>query len=71
MTYKNTIAQFFEPAGPPRSDAQINAMASVWDKFNHFYKELEASLPPGPETTTCFRKLLEARDCASRAVVQQ
>lgn len=26
-------------------------------------------LPSGPETTTCLRKLLEAKDCAVRAAL--
>jgi hypothetical protein len=31
--------------------------------------DLVQALPPGPEKTMCIRKLLEAKDCAARAVL--
>lgn len=33
----------------------------------HWVKD---NLPPGPERTTCLRKLLEAKDCAVRTLVE-
>jgi hypothetical protein len=52
-------------------------------KFGHLPEQLKAvsapfadlanniadTLPPGPETTTALRKLLEAKDCAVRAAL--
>ena len=35
--------------------------------FYEFARELSKILPVHPESTVCFRKLLEAKDCAVRA----
>ncbi len=48
------------PAGPLRdTSAKVAALAV----------ELDESLPPGPETSTALRKLLEAKDAAVRAAL--
>lgn len=65
--YKNTIGDYFSPEDP-YTELQLERMKDVRDRFHSFYLELEAVLTPGPETTTCFRKLLEAKNCAERAV---
>lgn len=40
-------------------------------QFAGLAAELDADLPAGPEKTTALRKLLEAKDCAMRATVEQ
>ncbi len=37
--------------------------------FGDLARLMHNSLPMNPETTTCLRKLLEAKDCAVRAVL--
>jgi ferritin-like protein len=37
--------------------------------FGDLARELAATLPENPERTTALRKLLEAKDCAVRAVL--
>lgn len=37
--------------------------------FNGLAHQIEASLPNNPEKTVALRKLLEAKDCAVRAVL--
>lgn len=37
--------------------------------FHEFARELEATLPPGPEKTVALRKLLESKDAAVRAAL--
>jgi hypothetical protein len=37
--------------------------------FHFLAHRLVESTPDGPELTTCLRKLLEAKDCAVRAVI--
>lgn len=50
------------PAGPLQdTSAKFAAMA----------QELELILPDGEEKSECFRKLLEAKDCAVRAMVPE
>lgn len=44
-------------------------MKSVSKLFHDLAHELEAKLPDGPEKTVGLRKVLEAKDCAVRAVL--
>lgn len=37
--------------------------------FWHIAHEMAETLPPGPETTVCLRKLLEAKDAAVRSAL--
>lgn len=63
MTYKHYTLQFFEYAHlPPHLQA-------VSKPFGDLALELNASLPENPEKSTSLRKLLEAKDCAVRAVL--
>lgn len=41
----------------------------VSQPFAKLAGDLAVELPPGPEKTTCLRKLLEAKDCAVRAAL--
>lgn len=41
------------------SQAQINRMSTVRDRFTNFAKELELLLPEGPDKTYLMRKLRE------------
>ena len=59
----NSLMQFFEYAHlQPRLQA-------VSAPFGELAKKLDAELPSNPEKTTALRKLLEAKDCAVRAIV--
>lgn len=40
-------------------------------RFLELAEWLEDTLPAGPEKTVAFRKLLEARDCAARCVLDE
>lgn len=64
--YPNTIAQYFGTR-KPATEQDVQNRFMCHDILNRAYRDLEKLLPPGPETTTCFRKLLEAKDCALRA----
>lgn len=44
-------------------------LATVSRPFQSLAQSVAASLPPGPETTTALRKLLEAKDAAVRAAL--
>jgi hypothetical protein len=44
-------------------------LAAVSKPFGDLARELAQSLPRNPESTTALRKLLEAKDCAVRAVL--
>ncbi len=60
---KNALLQFFECSHlPPHLQA-------ISEPFGELAKQLEETLPSNPEKTTAFRKLLEAKDCAVRAVL--
>lgn len=41
----------------------------VSDPFCKLAHEIVETLPPNPERTTALRKLLEAKDCAVRAML--
>jgi hypothetical protein len=47
-----------------RNDLQV-----VSRPFGELAIKLASELPPNPETTTMLRRLLEAKDCAVRAVL--
>ena len=44
-------------------------LQAVSKPFGDLVRELAASLPANAESTTALRKLLEAKDCAVRAVL--
>lgn len=44
-------------------------LQTVSRPFCDLARDVVETLPPGPETTTCLRKLLEAKDCAVRAAL--
>jgi hypothetical protein len=55
--------QFFEYRHLPEQ------LQNVSRPFGELTEQLEASLPGNPEKTVALRKLLEAKDCAVRAVL--
>lgn len=57
------MLQFFEYAHLPPHLAAVSA------PFGELAKQLAATLPPNAESTVAMRKLLEAKDCAARAVL--
>lgn len=60
---KSNLMQFFEYAHlPPHLQA-------VSELFGELAKKIEETLPGNPEKTVALRKLLEAKDCAVRAVL--
>lgn len=63
MEYKNTLLQFFSYAHLPVH------LQEVSKQFCELALALDAQLPNNPEKTVAFRKLLEAKDCAVRAVL--
>jgi len=44
-------------------------LQQVSKPFGDMARDLAKSLPANPESTTALRKLLEAKDCAVRAVL--
>jgi len=59
----NHILQFFtfsHLAGP---------LQDVSKKFHALAQEIDVALPDNPEKTVALRKLLEAKDCAVRALI--
>jgi len=57
------LLQFFTYAHLPPH------LAAVSKPFCDAALGLAGTLPSNPETTACLRKLLEAKDCAVRAVL--
>lgn len=57
------LQQFFEYAHLPEHLRKVSAPFCV------LAESLVLSLPDNPERTTALRKLLEAKDCAVRAVL--
>lgn len=57
------LLQFFEYAHLPPHLQEVSA------HFHLLANELIKRLPANPESTMAMRKLLEAKDCAVRAVV--
>lgn len=61
--YKNQLMQFFSYEHLP------DHLKAASKPFHDLAAQLEETLPAGPEKTTAFRKLLEAKGCAVRAVL--
>jgi hypothetical protein len=61
----NRLLQFFEYSHLPEH------LQAVSKPFGELAKRLDASLPSNAETTVALRKLLEAKDCAVRAVLEK
>lgn len=59
----NYLLQFFKYEHLPE---HLQAVSKPFAELAH---QLEESLPTNPEKSTAFRKLLEAKDCAVRAVL--
>ena len=57
------LLQLFEYAHLPEH------LQLISKPFGELAKHLQATLPDNPEKTTALRKLLEAKDCAVRAVL--
>ena len=55
--------QFFEYAHLPEH------LQAVSRPFGDLAKQIDGMLPPNPEKTLALRKLLEAKDCAVRALL--
>jgi hypothetical protein len=60
---KSYLMQFFEYAHLP---AHLQAVSKP---FGELVKQLDDTVPNNPEKSTALRKLLEAKDCAVRAVL--
>lgn len=58
---KNFLKPFFEYDHLPSDKQEIGKL------FAEIVEKLEDKLEKNPETSTCFRKLLEAKDCAVRS----
>lgn len=63
MAYKNYTMQFFAYEHLPPH------LQEVSKPFGDLARQLDATLPNNPEKSTALRKLLEAKDCAVRAVL--
>ena len=60
---KNYLMQFFSYEHLPERFQDISK------PFGELAKLISESLPDNPEKTTALRKLLEAKDCAVRALI--
>ena len=60
---KSYLMQFFEYAHLPAN------LQAVSKPFGELAKQIDESLPNNPEKSTALRKLLEAKDCAVRALL--
>lgn len=60
---QNHLMQFFEYAHLPPHLQAVSA------PFGELAKKIDTDLPGNPEKTVALRKLLEAKDCAVRAVL--
>lgn len=63
MTYKHYTMQFFAYEHLPAH------LQEVSKPFGDLARSIDQSLPNNPEKSTALRKLLEAKDCAVRAVL--
>jgi len=63
QTSAHPLLQFFEYAHLPLH------LQTVSKPFGDLAKQIEETLPHNPEKTTALRKLLEAKDCAVRALL--
>ena len=61
----NRLLQFFEYAHLPEH------LQTVSKPFGELAKYLDRELPESAETTVALRKLLEAKDCAVRSVIER
>jgi ferritin-like protein len=61
---KSYMMQFFQFGHLHRAD-----LKAVSKMFHDLAAEVDRQLPSNPEKTTALRKLLEAKDCAVRAVL--
>ena len=61
----NRLLQFFEYSHLPEH------LQAVSKPFGELAKHLDATLPSNAETTVALRKLLEAKDCAVRALLEK
>ena len=59
------ILKYFKYDHLPERLAQISA------PFCDIAEDMDHCLPDGPERSTCLRKLLEAKDCAVRAALEE
>lgn len=59
----NYLLQFFTYEHLPQN------LQAVSKPFAELAQAMDAELPCNPEKTAAFRKLLEAKDCAVRAVL--
>ncbi len=59
----NNLMQFF------KYDHLPEKLQKISQPFGELAEKLHAELPSNPETTTALRKLLEAKDCAVRALL--
>ena len=57
------LLQFFEYAHLP------SYLQAVSKPFGEMARQIEETLPDNPEKTVALRKLLEAKDCAVRALL--
>ena len=48
---------------------QKEQVAETRDLFGEFAQDVDSRLPENAEKTTALRKLLEAKDCAIRALI--
>lgn len=57
------LLRFFDTSHLPPELARVSR------PFYELAYHMAYTLPSGPETTTCLRKLLEGKDCAVRAAL--
>ncbi|WP_428491732.1 hypothetical protein [Rhodopila sp.] len=60
---QNNLIQFFTCDHLPQH------LKTVSKPFGDLARQLEVDLPANPEKTVAMRKLLEAKDCAVRAIL--
>lgn len=63
MESPEPMLQFFEFAHLPEPLQAVSA------RFHHLASVIATEVPRNPERTVALRKLLEAKDCAVRAVL--
>jgi len=63
MPKKHYLFQFFNYSHLPENLKEVSQHFAVIAKL------IDVDLPDNPEKTTALRKLLEAKDCAVRAVL--
>jgi ferritin-like protein len=57
------LVQFF------KNDHLPGSLKDISDPFKYLASDIDNRLPDNPEKTTALRKLLEAKDCAVRALI--